>query len=397
MGAKIGTSPAVFVILCHFDQKYHGNLTEFRRNPLCYGYLEGELSRILKMQKMQKDISTLKGQKGMLRISRSLQNLSLLILAFFPWACTHSAVVSPERIQAVYTAEQNQNFPASRFAPAFLVNDYQNSQNKIGTPRVKYNNNREEEIYMDVEKPAMYWMSRKFTTPKGTYTNLIYRIHFPEVPLSLIPFYLTAGKNPGILFVITLDQKNRPVLVTTSGTCGCYAVTVPTRHLDKGAFPKDWNPEKPLHVYGETLPSLLDFESFEEPKLLVHLRPDVHRVMDLEVVDAAQWAGSGFQKKVELSLPPMESLAKIPAGIGRTTSLYHDAWPYKGLVKGAFKSWETLTMSLISLDFFVGTDKIYGDSRVTGTHFYTSLKPWNREASDMWHFERFLEFNGWNL
>ncbi|MCP4577233.1 MAG: hypothetical protein GY846_13225 [Deltaproteobacteria bacterium] len=30
---------------------------------------------------------------------------------------------------------------------------------------------------MDVEKPAMYWMDRKFTTPKGTYTNLVYRIH----------------------------------------------------------------------------------------------------------------------------------------------------------------------------------------------------------------------------
>ncbi|EFK09038.1 conserved hypothetical protein [delta proteobacterium NaphS2] len=25
------------------------------------------------------------------------------------------------------------------------------------------------------------------------------------------------------------------------------------------------------------------------------------------------------------------------------------------------------------------------------------LKPWNRKASDMWHFERFLAFNGWYL
>jgi hypothetical protein len=319
------------------------------------------------------------------------------MFAFFLWACSHSALVSPERIQAVYTAERSQTSLASRFAPAFLVYGYQDSQNKIGTPCVKYKKNGEEEIYMDVEKPAMYWMDRKFTTSKGTYTNLVYRIHFPEVPLSLIPFYLTAGKNPGLLFVITLDQNNRPVLVTTSGTCGCYAVTTPTRHLDKRAYPKDWDPEKPLHVFGETLPNLLNFELFEKAKLLIHLRPDVHRVMDLEVVDGDQRIGRGSQEIAEMSLLPMENLEKIPAGMGRTTSLYYDAWPYKGLVKGAFKSWETLTMSLMSLDFFVGTDKIFGDSRVTGTHFYTSLKPWNREASDMWQFERFLRFNGWNL
>jgi hypothetical protein len=333
----------------------------------------------------------------MMKISRSLKNLCLLNLAFFLWACAHSAVVSPERTRAVYTADLNQTSLASRFAPALLVYGYEDSQNKIGTPSVRYNKKAEEEIYMDVEKPTMYWMDRKFTTPKGTYTNLIYRIHFPEVPLNLIPFYLTAGKNSGLLFIITLDQKNRPVLVTTSGTCGCYAVTIPTRHLDKRAYPKDWDPEKPLNVFGEILPNLLDFESFKKPKLLVHLRPDVHRVMDLEVVDASRLEGTGIQKKVETLLLPMASLEKLPAGMGRTTSLYYEMWPYKGLVKGAFKSWETLTMSLISLDFFVGTDRIYGDSLVTGTHFYTSLKPWNHEASDMWHFERFLKFNGWNL
>ena len=69
----------------------------------------------------------------------------------------------------------------------------------------------------------------------------------------------------------------------------------------------------------------------------------------------------------------------------------------EGFVKNSFKSWEALSLSLISLDFFVGTDKIYGDSRKTGTIFYTSLKPWYREESDMWHFDRFLRFNGWRL
>lgn len=334
----------------------------------------------------------------MLKISQSTKRPLLLLLGFFLSACAHhSPAVSPAETQAVYTVSASENSLVNRFAPALLANGYQDNQNRIGTPGVKYTLNGAEEIYMDVRKPAMYWMQRKFNTPKSTYTNLIYRIHFPEVPISLLPFYLTAGKNVGLLFIITLDAENRPILVTTSGTCGCYAVTIPTQYLDKSAYPKDWNPQKPLYIYGETLPRLLNFSAFDQPKLLVHLRSDVHRVMDLEVVDAAKPGRSGVQETIQASLLPMGNLEKIPAGYGRTTSLYYKTWPYRGLVKGSFKCWETLSMSLMSLDFFVGTDKIYGDSSKTGTRFYTSLKPWNREASDMWHFERFLMFNGWNL
>ena len=333
----------------------------------------------------------------MLNLSITVRTVCLSMLALFLGACAHSPGIHRNAAEAVYRASPAQDTLASRFAPVLLAHGYEEDHNRIGTPTVTYNAKGEEEIHMDVEKPAMYWMMRKFTTSKGTYTNLIYRIHFPEVPLSLIPFYLTAGENPGILFIITLDKNNRPVLFTTSGTCGCYAVTVPTTYLDKGSYPKAWNPEKTLQVYGETLPSLLDFGLHEKSRLAVQVRPDVHRVMGLKIVDEGKLPESHLQNSVIMPLLPMAALEKLPAGMGRTTSLYYDAWPYKGLVKGAFKSWESLTMSLISLDFFVGTDKVYGDSRITGTHFYTSLKPWNREASDMWHFERFLKFNGWNL
>jgi hypothetical protein len=259
----------------------------------------------------------------MLKISKTSKRLLLLLLAFFLSACAHSATVSPQGTRAVYTVSASENSLANRFAPALLANGYQDNQNRIGMPEVKYAPNGAEEIYMDVRKPAMYWMQRKFKTPKSTYTNLVYRIHFPEVPISLLPFYLTAGKNVGLLFIITLDAENRPVLVTTSGTCGCYAVTIPTQYLDESAYPKDWNPQKPLYIYGETLPRLLNFSVFDQPKFLVHLRSDVHRVMDLEVVDAAKPGRSGVQETIEASLLPMGNLEKIPAGYGRTTSLYY--------------------------------------------------------------------------
>ncbi len=333
----------------------------------------------------------------MLRIPGFLKSALLLLMAFSFAGCAHRDGTSPGISTALYSATNEDGSLEARFAPAFMIRGFEDHQNRIGTPTATYNTDGTERIHVDTGKPAVYWMRREFKTSKGSYINLIYRIHFPEVPLSLVPFYLTAGKNVGLLFIVTLDRQNRPLLFTTSGTCGCYAVIIPTNHLNEDAFPKTWDQDKSIDIYGETLPSLLDFHGVDIPKLVVHIRPDVHRVMDLQVVNGTSKPGPDFQNTVKMPLLKMADLTKIPAGMGRTTSFYYDNWPYKGLVKDSFKPWESLFMSLISLDFFVGTDKIYGNGEVTGTRFYTSLKPWNREASDMWHFERFLRFNGWDL
>ncbi|MEN8262496.1 MAG: hypothetical protein ABFR82_03450 [Nitrospirota bacterium] len=87
---------------------------------------------------------------------------------------------------------------------------------------------------------------------------------------------------------------------------------------------------------------------------------------------------------------------KIPIN-GTTTSFYHEDGPLKGHVKDSVKIWESLFLGLISMDLYVGADKAYEDTGETGNPFYTSLKPWNRNASDMWHFRKFLEFWGWKL
>jgi hypothetical protein len=93
---------------------------------------------------------------------------------------------------------------------------------------------------------------------------------------------------------------------------------------------------------------------------------------------------------------PAETLERLSLG-DATTSFYHQEGILKGHVKGSVKVWESLLLSWVSLDLFVGTDKIYGDRYVTGNAFYTSIKPWNRTTSDMGDFERFLTFWGWKL
>ena len=220
-------------------------------------------------------------------------------------------------------------------------------------------------------------------------------IHCPGVPFSIIPFNITSGRNVGIIVVITLDSQQRPVLITSVGTCGCYAAIVPTTYLPHDAFPEDWE-EAVIEVYGEKLPSILDYGRKERSKLLVHLRPGVHRIMNLEIVGAEDLSHPGSFSTIQAPLEPATELEKIPLN-GKTTSFYYDYGPQKGHVKRSMKVWETLFLGLISWDFFVGTDKVYGGNDEYENPFYTSLKPWNRKVSDMSDFAGFLQFWGWRL
>ncbi|MBI9089394.1 MAG: hypothetical protein JEZ12_09260 [Desulfobacterium sp.] len=324
-----------------------------------------------------------------------IKGYAILILFLFlsPTACSHGPSI-PKALTtaAVYVPTDLKRSRFHGFAPVFLIPDTPHSHDRIGRPSARYDSAGNEKIYIDTHHPAIYFSEKKFKTARREYTNLIYRIHFPGIPASLFPFYLGFGNNVGLMVIVTLDSRQRPVLVTTAHTCGCYLAMVPTSFLPKDALPKKWNTSS-FGVYGETLPGMLDYESKSDPRLLISLRPDVHRVADMRMVDAHTLDD---MTRVAMPVVSMATLAEIPIN-GGSTSFYYEKGILKGYVKGSVKYWETLFLSLISLDFFVGTDKAYKDSKETGKPFYTSLKPWNRSASDMWHFDRFLTFWGWKL
>jgi hypothetical protein len=319
-----------------------------------------------------------------------LPAVAALLLA----GCAHHRPLPPEPYHWVYETDGSADKAAESWAPAFVAYDHAQPYNRIGRPTVRLADDGDREIFIDPDAPVVYFLKRTFTTDKATYTNLIYRVHFPKVPFSLIPFNLTAGKNVGILVVVTLDGDNRPVLVTSVGTCGCYKAMVPTEFLPQDAFPVDWKGET-LDIYGEHLPSLLHFKGIPAPRIVVYLRPEVHRVMDLQVRDARDLSADPF-RIIPLPIEAMDRLKQLPVDHG-TTSFYYDEGFLKGHVKGSVKPWETLFMSFISLDLFVGTDKAYADTAETDNPFYTSLKPWRREDSNMWDFARFLHYWGWRL
>jgi len=341
-------------------------------------------------------MNQLQDSNGKRRFSRGFYSrIWIVLILTLLLGCSYPLKPTREMEHAVYSVQSGRNELPERFSPLFLVENFGEIYNRIGQPAGRLDEEGNEQIYVDPRRPAVYYMVRHFSTEKAHFTNVIYRIHFPEVPFSIYPFHLTAGRNVGILVIITLDNKERPVLVTTSGTCGCYAAIVPTSWLPADAYPPVWE-EGPLEVYGESLPPLLDYRDSSDLRLLVRLRSGVHRIMDLTLVSEQDMLPGISMPFVKASLIHMDSLEKIPIN-GKTTSFYYKEWPHKGHVKNSFKPWESLLMSLISLDFFVGADKNYGDSQITGNPFYTSLKPWNRSTSDMWDFPGFLKFNGWRL
>lgn len=284
---------------------------------------------------------------------------------------------------------------AARYAP-ILVPEYAGpSYNRIGKPSARYDSRGRERIFVDPDSAVVYVQQQDFETDRGRYTNLIYRVHFERVPFSLIPFHLTTGKNSGLLFVVTLDEQERPVLLTTVHTCGCYLAQVPTRYLPREAYPKNWN-ESGQKVFGMRLPGLLDYpERFDiDYRPIIFLKHGTHRIKDIGLARL-----STLDRRYELrplDMQPMEALKKLPLD-GETTSFYHNSGFRKGYVKGASKPLEMLFMSWWALDPNIGVDKEYGDRDETGTVFYTSLKPWARDESDMWRFREFLEYWGWRF
>ena len=275
--------------------------------------------------------------------------------------------------------------------PAFLVKDAEKRFNKIGSPSAQPTDDHEPHIYVDPENPAVYFETQKFSTAKGHYTNLVYRIHFPEVPLSWTSINLTAGHNPGILFIYTLDEGDNLLLVTTVHSCGCYLAFFPTEAMPRDSLPADWQ-DQPQDIYGYTLPSSLKFPSDKtDSRITFTLESETHRISNVSLTDAPSQQG---MQQVQMPVKPMLDLFALPYQ-GETVSFFETEGSLKGYVKNNTKILERLFISWWAFDLHVGQDKAYSIHDTSGGVFYTSLKFWAREASDLKNFPEFLKYWGW--
>jgi hypothetical protein len=95
----------------------------------------------------------------------------------------------------------------------------------------------------------------------------------------------------------------------------------------------------------------------------------------------------------------MDELHRLPVhgGNGRHASFFHTSGPWRGYVRGAWSPIEGLTAGLLLLDPRLGSDKDFGDPRITGTKFYTSLWPWERDISRLDRMGVLLKKRGFDL
>lgn len=322
---------------------------------------------------------------------RLIEVFCLISLALLT-SCAHSPTDRIER-EILYQAPQ----PASvkkLHTPVFLIKEPEEQYNRIGMPNVRESADQKAEIYVDPEKPAIFFETQQFTTPRGTYQNLLYRIHFEQVPFALGKFNITAGNNTGILIIYTLDAKEQLLLVTTVHTCGCFLAFFPTKALPSESFPSDW-PVESQWIYGYSLPSLLQpSQDQDSEKIVFTLESETHRISDvvLREHDILQHSSDTIDMEIFL----MNDLYQLPFK-DTTESFFEMDGARKGYVRNNTKFLERLFISWWAFDLYVGQDKAYGSADTSETIFYTSLKFWDRKASDLKNFPRFLSYWGWKL
>lgn len=316
-----------------------------------------------------------------------------LIAALLLSSCASAPKLPPLSELKAYDISGDKSLLSS-YSPLFIIENHDDRFNLIGTAVAEVTEDGGEEIFVDHSRPTIYTERRNFQTSRGSYTNLIYRIHFERVPFGLIPFHIGQGENVGLFTIVTLNSKNEPLLYTTVHTCGCYIAFVPTSYMPQDALPGGWG-EGRQTVFGESLPSLLSYNglTLTDTKSMILIRQGSHRVKNM-------WLASrdSLEKynTVMAERQALMSLEDLPLKDG-TSSFYETSGPRKGYVKGSQKIWERLLMSWWAFDWRIGEDKKLGKDKDDGPMFYTSIKPWAREESDLRDFAGFLRYWGWNL
>ncbi len=325
----------------------------------------------------------------MFRIIRLLASILVPVLCAVLCACATAPRHLPETPPLTYAVAPDES-RRTRFAPVFVVAHPEFPYNRIGTPSACRTGDAEQ-VRVDPAAATLYTRVDPVRTRRGTYTNLVYRVHFERVP----PGHLVQGRNVGLLVIVTLDAADTPLLYTTVHTCGCYLAFIPTTALPATAYPPGWQVPS-QEVYGERLPGRLDATGLAagDTRVVIVLRNGTHRVKEVKTSPAGHLE---TVRHVTMQHRPMADLGALPLDGGGTTSFFETKGARRGYVKGSQKPLERLLMSWWAMDWRIGEDKILGRDKTEGIQFYTSLKPWARNRSDLRDFTGFLAYWEWGL
>lgn len=292
-----------------------------------------------------------------------------------------------------YILEDAGDARLEQYAPIILVEDYDESYNRVGEPSARFDKKGDEEIYVDPSKPVYFTDVMPWESESARYTNLVYRVHFEMSKGNENSTDGGKGMNTGMLVIVTLDESDKPLYVNVVQTCGCFHALLPTTYLPREDYAEGWDPEA-LYVYGEKLPGLVAYPEEENPDVrpVVFLRDGSHRMADIDVATIASVRDQ--YELIAATAKPIDALEHLKLGDGET-SFYFEEGKNKGLVKGAYKRKEAILLGLVVGDTHVGQDRKFGSAEEVPRGFYTTIKPGEKEESEMWDYRGFLEHNGW--
>lgn len=279
------------------------------------------------------------------------------------------------------------------FAPSFVATGVEESYNRIGAVVLERGAFGGLSVRVDPERPVIYTEVRLDIVGGELVRQLVYRVHFEKIPFEFSHKFYEAHRNPGLLVVVTVDAAGAlPRFVTVVHTCGCYAAILPTGHVSAAALPKDRALDV-VHIYGQTLPAILDVPS-QDARVTVSVEAGSHRATSVRFGITPP---RGRVAPIELAqISELRSMPVAGGSNGERASVFHDTWPARGHLRGAWNPFEGLTLwGIVALDPMVGMDKDFGDPAQTGTAFYTMLTPWRQSASRLDRFDRLLRELGY--
>ncbi len=279
------------------------------------------------------------------------------------------------------------------FAPVFVATGAEESHNRIGAVVLERGGFGGLSVRVDPARPVLYTEVRLDIVGGELVRQLVYRLHFEGIPFEFSRTFYEAHRNAGLLVIVTVDASTAtPRFVTVVHTCGCYAAVLPTQHVSRAALPPD-RPQDVVRIYGQTLPAILAVLS-PGTRPTIWLEAGSHRATDIRF--ASEWPNAPV---VPIEFRPIAELRDMPVvggSDGERGSIFHDTWPARGHVRGAWNPIEGLTAwGIVALDPMVGMDKDFGDPAHTGTAFYTMLTPWRQSASRLDRFDRLLRELGY--
>lgn len=279
-------------------------------------------------------------------------------------------------------SEEHDRALLRRFAPVFVVEEGEADYNRIGTPEIVRHGSYVR-ARVDPDRHAVFAEVQRDRIGTVEVLELVYRVHFRELAFEPRVFF-EMHRNAGVLAIVALRMpEEEPLLLTMVYTCGCYPELFPTERFPETALPSDF-PRSALVAAVEP----------ERERFAIRLASRTHRVRGVEIVTESP---PGVRR--EAALRPLAELRCLPieGHPGETASFFYTCGYLKGHVRGAWSPIEGLTAGVLLLDPTLGMDKDFGDPEVTGTPFYTSIWPCERQSSRLDRLGPFLEHRGFHL